>query len=93
MPSAVRLGDRTTGHGCWPPTQLASASSNVIINGIGAVRLGDNIVPHCCVSCHDGVQSSASPNVIVNGNVIARVGDNISCGDSNAEGSPNVIVN
>ena len=65
MPSAVRLGDRTTGHGCWPPTQLARASSNVIINGVGAVRLGDNIVPHCCVSCHDGVQSSASPNVIL----------------------------
>lgn len=93
MPNAVRLGDGTTSHGCFPPTTLASASSNVIINGIGAVKVGDNIVPHCCESCHGGVQASGSPNVITNGNQQARVGDSISCGDSNAAGSPNVIVN
>ena len=94
MPSAVRLGDKTTGHSCWPPTTLATASSNVIINGIGSVRISDNIVPHCCpAGCHGGQQSSGSPNVNVNGNPIARVGDNISCGDSNAQGSPNVIIN
>lgn len=94
MPSAVRLGDSTTGHGCWPPTTLASASSNVIINGIGAVKVGDSIVPHCCPSgCHGGTQSSGSPNVMTNGNAQARIGDSISCGDSNAAGSPNVIIN
>lgn len=93
MPSAVRLGDTTTGHDCFPPTTLASASSNVIINGIGAVKVGDSIVPHCCVSCHGGTQSSGSPNVMTNGNAQARIGDSISCGDTNAAGSPNVIVN
>lgn len=93
MPSAVRLGDKTIGHGCWPPTPLAGASSNVIINGIGAVRLGDNIIPHCCIICHDGIQASGSSNTYVNSLAMARVGDSISCGDSNAEGSPNVICN
>ena len=95
MPSAVRLGDNTTSHGCFPPTTLATASSNVLINGIGAVKVGDSIIPHCCPvsGCHDGTQSSGSPNVITNGNSQARVGDSISCGDSNADGSPNVIVN
>ena len=95
MPSAVRLGDSTTGHGCFAPTTLASASSNVIINSIGAVKVGDSIVPHCCPGsgCHGGTQSSGSPNVMTNGNPQARIGDSISCGDSNAAGSPNVIVN
>ena len=88
MPSAVRLGDKTTGHSCWPPTPLISASSNVIINGIGSVRLSDNIEPHCCVVCHDGIQASGSSNTYVNSLAMARVGDSISCGDSNAEGSP-----
>ena len=95
MPSAVRLGDSTTGHGCFAPTTLASASSNVIINSIGAVKVGDSIVPHCCPGsgCHGGIQASGSPNVFTNGAAQARVGDSISCGDNNAVGSPNVIVN
>lgn len=94
MPSAVRLGDSTTSHGCFPPTTLSSASSNVIINGIGAVKVGDSIIPHCCDStCHGGVQASGSPNVMTNSNQQARVGDSISCGDTNAAGSPNVIIN
>lgn len=95
MPSAVRLGDGTTGHDCFPPTTLGSASSNVLINGIGAVKVGDSIIPHCCPGsgCHGGTQASGSGNVMTNGNAQARVGDSISCGDSNAAGSPNVIVN
>lgn len=93
MPSSVRFSDKTTGHGCWPSTILISASANVIINGLGSVRISDNILPHCCVSCHSGIQSSGSPNTYVNGLPMARVGDSISCGDSNAEGSPNVICN
>lgn len=95
MPGAVRLGDGTTGHGCFPPTTLGSASSNVLINGIGAVKVGDSIIPHCCPGsgCHGGTQASGSGNVMTNGNAQARVGDSISCGDSNAAGSPNVIVN
>lgn len=93
MPGAVRLGDSTTGHGCFPPTTLSSSSSNVLVNGIGAVKVGDTIIPHCCVTCHDGTQASGSGNVIINGTGAARVGDSISCGDSNAAGSANVLIN
>ena len=94
MPPSVRFGDLTTGHGCWPPTTLATASPNVIINDIGSVRISDDIVPHCCpAGCHGGQQCSGSPDTYVNDLAMARVGDLISCGDSNAEGSPNVICN
>lgn len=93
MPGAVRLNDVTVGHSGFPPTELITSSSNVIINGRGSVRLGDDIKIHCNRSCHDGKVSSASPNVFVNGRAKARIGDSISCGDSIKSGSANVIVN
>ena len=96
MPGCVRLGDICTGHGCWPPRPNVSASSNVIVNGIGAHRVGDAWAPHTCPAIpetHGSVQASGSPNVIVNGVPVARIGDSIACGSSNASGSGNVIIN
>ena len=94
MPAAVRLGDISTGHGCWPPRPNDSASPNVFINSIPSHRVGDHWPTHCCTpGCHDGNQATGSPNVFVNGRPKARVGDSISCGDFNAQGSPNVFVN
>ena len=93
MPAAARLNDPTTGHGCFPSTVLNSASSNVIINGKGSVRLKDTIESHCCVSCHSDEVSAAASKVFVNGRNKARVGDPISCGDAIKSGSGNVFVN
>jgi uncharacterized Zn-binding protein involved in type VI secretion len=94
MPSIVRLADASFGHGCWPARPNASASSNVFANSIGIHRVQDLWQIHCCGSaCHDGVQASGSPNVFVNGKAVARIGDSISCGDTNAVGSPNVFAN
>lgn len=91
--SACRYGDFCTGHGCWPSRQNDQASDSVFINGLGAHRVGDHWVTHCCVSCHDGLLSTGSPNVFVNDKKLGRVGDQISCGSLVMTGSPNVFVN
>lgn len=89
MPAAVRLGDRCTGHACFPPRVNISGSSNVYVDGKPVHRVGDRWPPHVCGnSVHDGVQQSGSPTVYANGKAIARLGDRISCGSYNAQGSP-----
>ena len=91
--AAVRLGDQCTGHGCFPPRANISASGNVFINSIGAHRVGDGWAVHCCgPSCHAGSQATGSSTVFVNGIALARIGDSISCGSTNAQGSPNVFA-
>jgi uncharacterized Zn-binding protein involved in type VI secretion len=91
----VRVGDLSTGHGCFPEQQAVQGSTNVLVNGKGVVRLGDLWATHCCTSdpsqCHDGVSSGASSTVFVNGQPVVRVGDPISCGSTAMQGSTNVI--
>lgn len=90
---ASRLGDPSTGHGCFPPTKSVSASSNVIINGKGALRSGDNYQPHNCKSStHTPVQMEGSGTVIINGKKCARLGDATACGAKLMVGSTNVLV-
>ncbi len=91
MPPVVRLGDKGTGHGCYPSRPNDKGSPNVNVNGIPAHRLGDHWETHCCgTSCHDSIQSTGSKTVFVNGKPLARVGDKIACGSKNQNGSPNV---
>ncbi len=94
MPKATRLGDNDTGHDACPPTALISASTNVLINGKGAGRVGDSYATHGCVNhpSHSGVIASGSSSVFINGKAAGRIGDAVSCGGSVAEGSSNVII-
>ena len=94
MPSATRLNDLNTGHDACPPTALVSASSNVIINGKGAGRVGDSYAAHGCIvhSPHSGIIASGSSTVFINGQAAGRIGDSVSCGGSVAEGSGDVII-
>lgn len=94
MPNATRLGDMDTGHDACAPTALISASSNVIINGKGAGRVGDSYAAHGCVvhQSHSGTIASGSTTVFINGKPAGRIGDSVSCGGSVAEGSGDVIV-
>lgn len=96
MPGAVRLGDLSAGHPhCYPSRPNTGASGDVLINGRGAHRVGDAWAAHgACPdhSPHGGVASSGSKTVLVNGKPLCRVGDAISCGDTMAAGSPDVIV-
>ncbi len=97
MPGAVRDNDDSTGHNptCWfPSVKPTSFSGDVFANGRGIVRKDDTWQTHCCgTSCHTPVQDGCSPNVIVNGRGAARIGDLLSCGDSCATGSSDVIIN
>jgi uncharacterized Zn-binding protein involved in type VI secretion len=89
----IRLGvDRSTGHGCFPPTVPSSASPDVYANQIAMVRLTDTYVPHCCKTCHTPVATVASGTVFVNQLGDHRDGDGHSCGESAANGSPDVFA-
>ncbi len=83
MPGAVRLGDGHAGicdHGipdCCPhgvAGVYVTASSDVIINGRGAVRVGDAVV-HTCPHCGVGAAVTGSSTVFANGRAVHRVGD------------------
>ena len=90
MPAIGRLGDRCSGHGCYPPRPNDQASSNVFSNGIGVHRQGDHWVTHCCGdSCHDSNLAKGSSTVYVNGKQCSRIGDPVVCGSAVIEGSPN----
>lgn len=52
----TRLGDTDTGHDACPGTVLVSASTNVIINGKGAGRVGDSYAPHGCIVHPEHIQ-------------------------------------
>lgn len=93
MPAATRLGDLCSGHGCWPPRPSITASDNVLVNSLGAVRLNDAYAVHCChAKCHPGVLIAGSSSVFINGRKAGRIGDAIDCGSVVAQGSMNVQI-
>jgi len=94
MPSAARLGDIGSGHGCFPPTPITAGSGNVIINGKPAARQGDPLAAHGCGKCppHGRAISGGSSSVFINGRPAARVGDAVGCGGSIATGSGDVNI-
>ena len=93
MRAVTRLGDLSTGHGCFPPQIALSGSFNVFVNGRPVVKTGSSWSPHTCVDAtHPGTQVLGSLSVLVNGVPMARIGDFISCGSFCATGSTNVFA-
>jgi|688.fasta_scaffold00052_12 uncharacterized Zn-binding protein involved in type VI secretion len=86
----------STGHQCDATTTANQCSSDVIINGKGACRLGDTITIHnhkvgdSCVP-HTASITSASSSVFVNGIAIARDTDSADSG-SISSGSTDVFA-
>lgn len=78
MPAVARKGDPGATH--CSGFNIATASSDVFVNGLGAARVGDQSTPHLkpggrrCVT-HTSSISSGSSTVFVNGRALARVGD------------------
>ena len=88
-----RLGDLTTGHGCYPPVVGVTASTNVKINGRFAHKVGDTFSPHACgTSVHSDVASIGSSKVIINGSGAMRLGDSLAPGGRMAAASWTVFA-
>ena len=94
MPAIVRKGDTASGHGCFPPSDIISASPDVEIDGIPATRVSDAVAAHGCTDCppHGRAIAAGSSTVFINGLPAARVGDAIDCGGSIIIGSGTVSL-
>ena len=84
MPAASRLGDESfcpaDSHGgkCCPhPVRgpAVEASTDVFINGLGALRVGDTGIHAACCNRNSWKAEWGSPGVFVNGKAQVRVGD------------------
>lgn len=94
MPAVTRIGDADVAH-CSGMTR-AVGSSDVIVNGLGVSRQGDNNTSHLlpgspCPS-HAAPIAAGSSTVIINGRGCGRVGDAVSGCTSVAQGSPDVFA-
>ena len=70
------------GHSPWAPNVTVMASTNVIIEGRGAVRAGDDYALHSAgPSPHPEKAVCTTQSVFVNGKQIHRQGDINSCSD------------
>lgn len=66
-------------------------SSNVFVNGSGAVRIGDAVAGHGPGPHAGPVMAAGSGTVFVNSIGVCRAGDPATCGDSDT-GSSNVFA-
>ncbi|MCK7545668.1 PAAR domain-containing protein [Marinobacter bryozoorum] len=67
---------------------IVAGSSNVVIGGMPAARVGDKVV---CRGPGDTIAKGSS-SVFVNGQAVARVGDETEHGGTIVAGNPTVIV-
>lgn len=94
MAGIARKGDMASGHGCFQPSEIITASPDVEVDGIPAARIGDAVAPHDCADCasHDRVIAQGSATVFVNGVPVARVGDAVDRGGAVTDGSATVVI-
>ncbi|MBC6416259.1 MAG: PAAR domain-containing protein [Rhodospirillales bacterium] len=94
MPAVTRLGDRCSGHGCYPPRPSTQAAASVYAEGIAVHRQGDAWAVHSCPGCppHGGALAAGSSTVHAEGRQIGRIGDPVACGSRVAEGAATVFA-
>jgi uncharacterized Zn-binding protein involved in type VI secretion len=99
MPAVSRVGDLSTGHDCFPPTNLITTPvAKTYFNGNLAAVVNSNckFAAHTCgETTHNTdirIPTSGASKTYIEGNKAARIGDNIQCGDAIAEGSPNSFI-
>lgn len=99
MSAIVRLGDMSTGHGCFPPTPLVTTPiQKTYVNGVlaGVADPSCQFAAHTCgLTTHPQQERYPIPNpnnkTFIEGYPIAVIGDDIACGDAIAEGSANTF--
>ena len=96
MPGIAKMGALCTGHGLYPPRPNVQSSPDVLVEGLGAVRLGDLWLVHQkpggTPNPHTSVVAAGSATVLINGIAAARIGDPLVCGSVIAEGAPTVTA-
>ena len=104
MPPASRIGDNANcpadshGNECCPHNvtgPAVSGSGNVLINGRGAFRLGDDGIHQACCGPNTYKAAKGSSTVLINGLPAVRLGDDTKhCGGDGhmIEGSDNVLI-
>jgi uncharacterized Zn-binding protein involved in type VI secretion len=99
MPAITRLGDKTTGHGCFPPTSMITTPvAKTYFNGklAGVVNSNCKWAAHVCgITTHNSDQrypTSGASKTYIEGSLVARIADPIACGDTIAQGSSNSFV-
>jgi len=70
---------------------LVGGSSDVFVNGSGAVRIGDAVAGHGLPPHASPTMAEGSSTVFVNGIGVCRAGDAATCGHT-ASGSSNVFA-
>lgn len=98
MSKAARVGDKVSGHDCFPETTIISGSPDVFINGKPAARAGDSADTHAC-PCngkphgeHPRTIAEGAPTVFINSLPAARVGNSADCGGVILTGSDHVFI-
>lgn len=85
-----------SGKNCAFPVTTATSgcSSNVFINGTGAVRIGDVVAPHTKGGCSidTSTLTTSSSTVFINGQGAGRMGDQYTSDNTITSGSPNVFI-
>lgn len=99
MPAVSRLGDMSTGHGCFPPTDMVlTPITKTFFNNIraGVKDSGCQFTTHSCgIVVHPQEErfvSSGASKTYIEGKQAARIGDDIGDGDAIAEGSINSFI-
>lgn len=99
MPAAAYLGASSTGHACFPPTNMISTPvSKTYFNGkLAAVASpATSFLFHKCGKVFHlpplRIVTSGASKTYIEGNKAARIGDDIACGDAIAEGSDNTFI-
>lgn len=95
MPAACRLGDLSTGHGCFPPTAInGEVASKTSIQGAMAAVVGSTHPDHSCgTTVHSArIISSGSGKTYIEGSAAARIADSINCGDAMAQGASKTFI-
>jgi len=99
MPAVSRVGDTSTGHGCFPPTTMfKSPITKTYVNGIipGAKDSECQFYEHACgVTTHpvaERTPTQGTKKTFIEGYSVARIADQLACGDIIAEGSPNTFM-
>lgn len=99
MPAVSRLGDMSTGHGCFPPTDMVlTPVTKTFFNGIiaGVKDSGCQFATHSCgIVVHTQAErfvTSGAGKTYIEGISAARIGDDIGDGDAIAEGSANSFI-